>query len=294
MEQDDNNKILESDYELKGLYILSAPLLDEKKVVKFGMSECLQNRVKAYTPFFKTPYYLACYELPNEFTKSEIVAIEAEILNITLQYKTDDFTSEYRRIGFDILHNIVCNYLNKNEIIYTIFIRPMWKYFKKINSITENKHSCPKCRKGFPRKSTLDNHLKKKNKCESLKENSTQPLQIPQNVIKSSNIDLIVTITTTNIINCNYCEKSFSRKDAALRHMNQYCPILKQQNKGKQDMFDKLKFEKQQEEIIEKIRLLEDQTKIIITKNKQLEDGNVKLENKNKTLKKKLKNTINY
>ncbi len=173
-------------------------------------------------------------------------------------------------------------------------------------------HECPKCKKEFPRKSTLDNHLKKKNTCKQLNENSTQTPQIPQNfsqipqnfiknpntnlnvmipatnIINNSNTELNITIPTTNIINCNYCEKSFARKDAALRHMNQYCPILKQQNKEKQEIFDKLKLEKQQEEIIEKLKLLEDQTKIIITKNKQLEDGNIKLENENKTLKKEI------
>ncbi len=135
MEPKDNNKITGSEYELRGLYILSAPLLDEKQVVKFGMSECLQNRIKTYVPYYKTPYYMACYKLADKYTKNEIVAIEAEILNITCQYKTDDFTSEYRRMEFSVLHDIVCNYLNKNEIPHTIFIKPIWKCFDKKKGI---------------------------------------------------------------------------------------------------------------------------------------------------------------
>ncbi len=139
-ELDDNNKIPESYSEYKGLYILSSPLLDEKQVIKFGMSECLQNRISAYSSYFKNPYYMACYKFDDNHTKSEILAAETGILNITLQYETDDFTSEYRLMEFGILHNIVCDYLNKNGIVYTPFIRPIWKRLTKINTIIKHEY----------------------------------------------------------------------------------------------------------------------------------------------------------
>ncbi len=154
------------------------------------------------------------------------------------------------------------------------------------------KYQCSICNRNFRQKCHLDDHLNKKNKCEQC------PTQIPQNstiitqkFVEIPQNDLNVTIPPTIKIDCNYCDKSFARKDAAIRHMNQYCPIAKQQNKEKQNIFDKLKLEREQQEIIDKLKLLEDQNKTIITKNKQLEDGTKNLENEIKTLKKAMKKT---
>ncbi len=151
-------------------------------------------------------------------------------------------------------------------------------------------YQCSTCKRNFRQKCHLDDHLNKKNKCIP---DSTQISQnttiLPHKFVKTpSNIPNVMT-PTINKINCNYCDKSFARKDAAIRHMNQYCPIAKQQNKEKQDIFDKLKLEREQQEIIEKLKLLEEQNKTIITINKQLEDGNKNLGNEIKNLKKEMK-----
>ncbi len=342
-ELDDNNKILESDSELKGLYILSAPLLEEKNVVKFGMSECLQNRICAYISYFKTPYYMACYNFDEKHTKIEILAAETGILNVTCQHKTDDFTSEYRRIEYGILHNIICDYLNTNGIVYTIFIKPTWKHFNKNKTILKyeysntnlvkyecptckydfkkkcnledhlNKkhkckppidiicdssqkkyvntnmanHECPTCKREFQRKGNLEDHLNKKNKC---KPHIEVLCEIPQTTTK------IIHKSVTNDNNCNYCNKSFARKDAAIRHINQYCPVAKQQNKEKHGIFDELSLSESKNKLLlleNKNKLLEEEFKIK-TKLKEIENKNIQLEEENKQLKRQLKSTINY
>ncbi len=63
-----------------------------------------------------------------------------------------------------------------------------------------------------------------------------------------------------NNYNCSYCNKQFSRKDVANKHMKNNCNVFKQQNKEKQEIFEKLK-------------LLEDH-------NRHLEDKIKNLENK--------------
>ncbi len=350
-----DNNIMESNTALKGLYILSAPLLDEKNVVKLGMSGCLQNRIKSYTSYLKNPYYMACYKLNDALTKKEITAIETLILNITIQYKAENFTSEYRKISFEQLHDIVCDFLNKNGLTYTIFINPIWKYFnknKKIkviiieepegikgpntieepeaikksktieaqeaikgpNTIEEPgaiskpkagkktkivkktkvitkpkmvKHKCPTCKRDFQRKGNLEDHLNKKNKCK-------QEIIIPPNfeqiqvnnlnvIIPTKNDIVMLPIIDTTDKHCRYCNKSFARKDIAIRHMNKFCSIAKQQNKEKQEIVDKLKIEnKEQQEIIDKLK----SENKLLEKIKQLEDGTKQLQNEIKNLKK--------
>ncbi len=257
-----NDGIIESDIELRGLYILSAPLLEEKHVVKFGMSECLQNRISSYVSYFKTPYYMACYKFDDNYTKREILVVETRILNITSQYQADEFTSEYRKIEFQQLHDIVCDYLNKNEIVYTIFIKPTWKCFNKNNAIIVKNNfiiKCSTCSRGFQRQGHLDNHLKKKNKCKPEINIPLQPIQILDN-----NLNLPIVIK--NKLECNSCNISFTRKDALIRHINHYCPIAKQQNKQKQDIFDKLVEDKKTQDIFDKLVLANKEQQEIIDK----------------------------
>ncbi len=318
-----NNGITEPDSELRGLYILSAPLLDENQVVKFGMSECLQNRISAYTTCFKNSYYMACYVLADTHTKNEILAAETSILDITCQYKTDDFGSEYRRIGFNILNNIVCDYLNKNGIVYTLFIRPTWKYFNKNNSIPKLKlkHECPTCNIEFQKKSALDDHLNKKNKCKPLIEPTLEYSNKNNFVPKPKH-------------ECSICSRGFKKKchlddhhkkknackqlieplvqitlhpqqnlqknlndpiPTTNKNICHYCEkyftrkdILTRHIKqhcpiAKQQIFDKSKLEKEQQEIIDKLKLLEDQNKTIIIKNEQLKN---KIKNLKKAMEK--------
>ncbi len=153
-----------------------------------------------------------------------------------------------------------------------------------------SKNQCNICDRNFKQKSHLNDHLNKKNKCKpvieplcGIPQKNTKNVRIPQ---KQPQNNINVTIPTTNENNCNYCNKSFARKDAALRHMDLYCPVAKQQNKEKQDIFDKLVL------LESKNKELEEQIKI---KDKQLEEEmknkNKQLENEIKQLKKEMKKT---
>ncbi len=102
------------------------------------------------------------------------------------------------------------------------------------------KHECSMCNREFKKKCHLDDHLKKKNKCIQEINISQNPTKIPQNNTQIEQNNLNVTMPTKISLDCNYCNKSFARKDALTRHINQYCPVAKQQNKEKQEIFDKL------------------------------------------------------
>ncbi len=156
------------------------------------------------------------------------------------------------------------------------------------------KYECSTCNREFKRQGHLDDHLNKKNKCKSPVENlcgiTQNTTKITQKSAKILQNNLNVVIPTTTDNNCNYCNKSFARKDAAMRHMDHYCPVAKQQNKEKQDIFEKLllqetKIKQLEEEIKIKDKKLEEE---IINKNKQLEKENKQLK---KVIKKE--NTIN-
>ncbi len=151
-----------------------------------------------------------------------------------------------------------------------------------------SKYQCNVCDRNFKQKSHLDDHSNKKNKCKPVIEIlcgiPQKPTKNTQNPVKILQNNINVTIPTTNENNCNYCNKSFARKDAVIRHMDQYCPIAKQQNKEKQDIFDKLLL------LETKNKQLEEEIKI---KDKQLEEEiknkNTQLENEIKKLKKEIK-----
>jgi len=109
-------------------------------------------------------------------------------------------------------------------------------------------HKCNGCNKLFAKKYDLDRHLKKKNKCQMSPQNTTMTPQntakSPQNTAKSpqntANLSNEKAIVQNEIHQCPHCNKSLARKDALNRHINQYCPIVKQNNKEKQEIFDKL------------------------------------------------------
>ncbi len=150
------------------------------------------------------------------------------------------------------------------------------------------KHECPTCKHDFQRKSTLDDHINKKNKCKPLVEHSAQitrknaqptheTAQLQQN-----NLNVSIPITNENV--CNYCEKSFTRKDILTRHIKQSCPVAKQQNKEKQDIFDKLLLlETKNKELEEKLKIKDKQLE------EEIKNKNKHLENEIKKLKKEIK-----
>ncbi len=145
------------------------------------------------------------------------------------------------------------------------------------------KHECPTCKHDFKRKCNLEDHLNKKNKCKpqievlcGIPQSTTKNTQNPAKIIQNN---LNVSIPTTNDNNCNYCNKSFARKDAAMRHMDQYCPVAKQQNKEKQDIFEKLLLLENKNKLLEESIKIKDKRfeEEIINKNKQLEEENKQL-----------------
>ena len=100
-------------------------------------------------------------------------------------------------------------------------------------------------------------------------------------IIENDNINIQI-----DNYQCQYCNKSFARKDNAHRHIKLYCPVVKQQNKEKQDIFDKLvaleEKNKQLEEAIKnKDKIYEEEIK---NNNKQYEENIKKLSEEIKTI----------
>ncbi len=148
------------------------------------------------------------------------------------------------------------------------------------------KNQCHICNRNFKQKCHLEDHLNKKNKCkpviEVLHEND---IKIHENdIILHENIPNIKKelAVSPSVPTCNYCNKTFSRNNVVYKHIKESCKVAKQQNKEKQDIFDKLVL------LENKNKQLEEEIK---TKNKQLEDGTKNLENKIKNLEKAMKKT---
>ncbi len=144
------------------------------------------------------------------------------------------------------------------------------------------KNQCSICERSFKQKCHLEDHLNKKNKCKPLIELlHNNDIKIHENDIKlHENIPNIKheMLAPINVPTCNYCNKTFSRNNVVHKHIKESCKVAKQQNKEKQDIFDKLILEDAKEqEISDKFKLLEDQNK--------------NLENKIKTLEKAMKKT---
>ncbi len=170
-----------------------------------------------------------------------------------------------------------------------------------------SKYNCLTCDKNFKQKSQLDYHINRKNKCKPIiedpqktsiyphkieieqKKPSLKPQKIEINPQKPSNLTEIlpnptqnpqitknehVPLQNENLIEkfpCHHCEQIFTRKDNLARHVKSFCPVIKQQNKEKQAIFDQL-------------LLLDTKNKELETKYKQLEETVKNLTNENKIL----------
>ncbi len=153
-----------------------------------------------------------------------------------------------------------------------------------------SKFQCITCEVYFNKKSHLTNHNNRKNKCEPIidplraidpqktaidSQKTAKKLQ--KNIISPQKPAILPSPTQNSQITknehiplqiekfpCENCNKSFARKDILARHIKSFCPVIKQQNKDKQDIFERL-------------LLLE-------TKNKQLEE---EIKNKDDAIKTK-------
>ena len=115
---------------MKGLYILSSPLLNKIGGCKLGMSIRLQSRIFDYTTYFGLPYYYACYQFSDDHTINEILFIEKHILDETKQYHHPELGSEFRYMSLIDLDSIVTNILATFKVQY-ICHKPVT--FKLIN-----------------------------------------------------------------------------------------------------------------------------------------------------------------
>ncbi len=166
-----------------------------------------------------------------------------------------------------------------------------------------SKYQCLICTKNFKQKSQLDYHKNRKNKCKPPANELPQNMAIkpqkmanePQKMAIVSQKMAIMPQKSTNLtqnlpnptqnseiikneqipsqtevlvekLSCEHCNKSFGRKDVLNRHRKQFCPVIKQQNKEKQDTFEKLllletKYKELEEEIKKKDKELEEKIK---------------------------------
>ena len=140
------------------------------------------------------------------------------------------------------------------------------------------KYQCDICNKNFTKKNHLDNHKNRKNKCqpclEIVHENTPK---IHENTPKLHEFDCdekYPIIESNDVHKCNYCNKTFSRKNVVYKHIKESCKIAKQQNKEKQEIYDKLvaleeKNKQLENEIKNKDKMLEEEIK---NKEKVIED----------------------
>lgn len=120
---------------IKGLYILSSPLLKKMNTIKFGMSMELQSRINNYKSIFNSPYYYACYEFNHDYNKLEIYYIEQKILYLTKNNHNSYFSSEYRHINDSDMDNIIKKVLDEFNVEY-VYHNPI-----TFNIISNNKKS---------------------------------------------------------------------------------------------------------------------------------------------------------
>ncbi len=196
------------------------------------------------------------------------------------------------------------------------------------------KHQCNICEKNFVKKCHLTDHLNRKNKCQpvihennhiepnnnQIAPNNNQILsKKPQDSIPESSQILHISLinhmlneinheqsldeiqSNTHLVGnnnkdheCNYCHKTFTRKNVLYKHIKLNCKVAKQDDKNKQDIFDKLvllenKNKEYEEEIKNKDKEIKNKDKLLkeeIKNKKQLEK---EIKNKDKQIEEEIK-----
>ncbi len=107
--------------------------------------------------------------------------------------------------------------------------------------------------------------------------NPTQDKQL----IKNEPIPL-QTENPANTFPCEHCKKCFTRKDIVTNHIKKSCPVIKKQNKEKQDIFERLlQLETKYKQLEEEIKIKDD---VIKNKDIQYEEAIKNLTSENKIL----------
>lgn len=131
---------------MKGLYMLTNPVLRELNAIKLGMSMRLEERLYDYEKFCTNNKYIYCYSL--DVTKEQILYLEKIILQHTCDLRHEMFSTEYRIFNklncVKYYHNIIVNYLKEFKVTYEIlqnptFPRPIHKVISEqfdMNDIT--------------------------------------------------------------------------------------------------------------------------------------------------------------
>lgn len=114
---------------LKGLYILTNPLMAQFNTLKFGFSCRLQSRIYDYTTFYKEPKYVSWFVLPDDLTISEIYFFEQLVLNNTIKYQAPLYPSEFREMTSCELEKIIHQILSDYNVSYTFHNPVNFKLF---------------------------------------------------------------------------------------------------------------------------------------------------------------------
>lgn len=118
---------------MKGLYILTNPVLNDQKTIKIGMSLRIHERVYDYDAVFTENKYLYCF-ITKKSSKTEILKLESLVLEKTKELRNFKFSTEYRKLTDFTLKNyydLIVNCLKENNVQYEILENPVFE--KKVN-----------------------------------------------------------------------------------------------------------------------------------------------------------------
>ena len=147
-------------------------------------------------------------------------------------------------------------------------------------------YKCNRCDKIFLQNIDLIRHIKRKNQCKILTQNTTKYPQFSQSKKETIGTKLSYKFhsNSTKKFKCNHCDKYFSRADALSRHIDKYCKIKLSQESQKEIIFQKL---------LEEMQIIRKQNDLMIEKNKELTNEISIIKNKNFNKKNINNGTIN-